>query len=113
MHIHQLYQHTLQPLESFDITCVCCTPVQYSEPPEGYFCLWFLEKIPSRYTSAFSFKSCFQEDIVCRRLDDDDRMHEAEDSMIDNPYYRIFPENPLHHGFYLSSIGIGKFQAYT
>lgn len=59
-----------------------CTPVQYSEPPEGYFCLWFLEKIPSRYTSAFSFKSCLQEDIVCRRLDDDDRMHEAEESMI-------------------------------
>lgn len=85
-----------------------CTPVQYSQPPEGYFCLWFLEKIPSRYTSAFSFKSCLQEDIVCR-LDDDDRMHEAEESMIDSPYYHIFPENPLHHGFYLSSIGIGKF----
>lgn len=64
--------------------------MQYAEHPEGYVCLWFLEKIPSRYTNAFSFKSSLQEDIVCGRLDDDDRMHEAEDSMIDNPYYRIF-----------------------
>ena len=70
--------------------------VHQVEPPEGYFSVVFIEKIASRYTSGFSFRSGLQEDNVCRSLHDDpDRMYEAQESMKIQPNYRIFPENPL------------------
>ena len=79
------------------------------EPPHGYFHLSFMGKTASRYRSAFSFRSgLLQQDIVCSYLHDNpDRMQEAKDSMVDNPTFRIFQENPLHLGFYLDSIGTG------
>ena len=68
----------------------------------------FVTKTLSHYTETFSFRSGVdQESIVCYHLDDSDRMDEVQASLLEHPYYRIFPENPLHLGFYLSSIGSG------
>ena len=37
-------------------------------------------------------------------------MDEVQGSLLECPYYRIYPENPLHLGFYLSSIGNGMYK---
>lgn len=81
----------------------------YIEPPEGYFRIEFMERRACQYSSKFNFRIGLpQEDIVCFKLyDDPDRMHEAQEALISSPtsHYPIFPENPLHLGFFLYSIG--------
>lgn len=51
--------------------------------------------------------------LTTRLVDDPDRMHEVEDSIVSNSLYRIFPENPLQFDFYLNSIGNGKVCVHT
>lgn len=68
----------------------------------------FLEKIHSHYSSNVSFRCFDQGHILTSALDDHDRMHEVEDSLLENSLYRIFPENPLHFGFFLDTITTGK-----
>jgi len=64
-----------------------------------------MEKTALQHRSTYVFRSGIcQDEIVCRCLrDEPDRMHEAQASMVDQPNYRIFCENPLQLGFYLFS----------
>lgn len=66
-----------------------------------------MAKVESRYTNSVSFRSIGQGDILSTRLDDLDRRHEVSHSLEENPSYRVFPENPLHMGYFLDSICIG------
>ena len=61
------------------------------------FVVDFLEVVHSEYSENVSFCcGASQSDIVSTGLfDDPDRMHEVEDSLLENSLYRIFPENPL------------------
>ena len=54
------------------------------------------------------FRALDQKRILTSRIYDDAHMHEVEDSVIENPFYRIFPENPLQLGFFLESITPGE-----
>ena len=77
-------------------------------PPVGYFYISFTEKMPSRYTNNVSFRSGLsQGSILSVRIEDDLRMHEVEESLQQNSYFRVFSENPLQRGFYLDSITTG------
>lgn len=70
--------------------------------------IMFSEKVYSRYSSNVSFRSLDQERVLTSTIDDYDHMHEVEDSLLENPLYRIFPENPLQMGYYLDSTTTGK-----
>lgn len=83
--------------------CTC------TEPPDGFFKVDFVEMVLSRYSSNASFRCGMdQVAIMSSRLDDIGRMHEVEESLMENSFYRIFSENPLKLGFFLDSIGNGK-----
>ena len=68
----------------------------------------FLERVVSQYTSNVSFRSTDQEGILASRIEDYGRRNEVEASLLENPSFRIFPENPLQMGFFLESIIPGK-----
>lgn len=74
--------------------------------PEGYFRTEFIEKVQSRYSSTYSFRDGLtQEEILCwRLLDDIDEMMKYRDIVAKSPegQCRIFDQNPIHLGFYLS-----------
>lgn len=46
------------------------------------------------------------------RLEDCTRMDEVEESLTENPFFPVFPENPLKLGFYLESITTGNAPGY-
>lgn len=89
-----------------------CVVSDCIEPPTGYFVVTFVGRTPSRYTKNVSFRSMNQEDILATRLEEDDRRHEVSDSLIENPHFRVFAENPLHLGYYLDRISVGKIGRY-
>ena len=51
-----------------------------------------------------------QEDIVCYHNDDQDRMFEAQQSVLEarSAQYRMFSDNPLEMGYFLDSIDKGE-----
>ena len=76
----------------------------------GYFTTLFVERVPSRYTNSVSFRCGMdQASILTSRIEDCIRMNEVEESLTENPFFRVFSENPLKLGFYLESITTGNF----
>ena len=68
----------------------------------------FVETCESRYAPTYSF-CCgrTQEDILCLRLDDPEQLHyyqELRDEYQGDISYRIYDQNPLQLGFFLSTI---------
>ena len=73
----------------------------------GFFEVEFMNRIQSRYSGMFTFRYGTQEDILCyQTLDDFDGMMSYRDDVAESPgsQFRIFDKNPLHLGFFLSSI---------
>lgn len=85
-----------------------------SEVPEGYFDVTFLEMTHSRYSSKAVLRSGLSQEcaLSTSQLCSPDLNHEVEQSLIEVPLYRLFPENPLKMGFYLYSIGNGIITTY-
>lgn len=77
-------------------------------PPVGYFDITFVVTTTSRYSEKVTFRSTSQGDLLATTLEDVDRMHEIRDSLVDNPHFRIFSENPLQLGHFLGTISVGK-----
>ena len=78
-----------------------------TESPVGFFRVEFCERIQSRYRSTWLFRTGLtQEDILMERWDDVGRRHEVVDVLARTPHlqYHLFQENPLNHGYYLSTI---------
>ena len=74
------------------------------EEPEGYFKVYFVDRIESKYSKKISFYTSTQDRILSSRLDDHDQMYETQCSLSESDAYRLFPDNPLHMGFFLDRI---------
>ena len=74
----------------------------------GYFRIGFIQRKYYEPAGKYTFRSGLtQEDIVCSHANDNvARMYEAQESIVAYPEaeFRLFPENPLHMGYFLDNI---------
>ena len=74
----------------------------------GYFRIGFIQRKYYEPAGKYTFRSGLtQEDVVCSHANDDvARMYEAQESIVAYPEaeFRLFPENPLHMGYFLDNI---------
>ena len=92
-------------------TTCCIVNVLNADSHEGFFQVYFVEKTASRYSNRFAFRhGLTQEEILCwRLLDDPDTMMKYRDTVASSPggQYRVLDQNPIHLGFFLSTIEQG------
>ena len=74
----------------------------------GYFRIGFIQRKYYKPAGKYTFRSGLtQEDIVCSHANDNvARIYEVQESIVAYPEaeFRLFPENPLHMGYFLDNI---------
>ena len=96
-------------IQSICVSGTCFLDYAEAQQPEGYFNIFFIEKVFSAYDDTkVSFSTTTQDRILSGRVDDHDKMYEIGCSLSKCDCYRLFSDNPLHMGFFLDSISGGE-----